>query len=199
MDERILHIVFDKSEADIICWMRSLPPGSVNSTVNHILSAESKGMLANIPYKFSFSSDVEKANCRFVIRTKAALNLVAKIPRGKMKQTLVKVIRKQIRKNSELAPPPILLRRDSIVKLLDSFEKKTELKEATYTGMPDKYRFLSESYRLACELLFSEILNCFDKQSERKVSTSAIINAAYSSQSGKEQTNLNFKEDNNHE
>ena len=60
MDERILHIVFDKSEADIICWMRSLPPGSVNSTVNKILSAENKGKLANIPYKFSFASDVEK-------------------------------------------------------------------------------------------------------------------------------------------
>lgn len=199
MDERILHIVFHKSEADIICWMRSLQPGSINSTVNKILSAESKGKLANIPYKFSFTSDVEKANCRFVIRTKAALNLVAKIPRGKIKQNLVKVIRKHIRKNSELAPPPVLLRGDSIVKLLNAFEKKTNSKEATYAGMPDKYRFLSESYRLACELLFSEILKCFDKQSERKVSISGIINAAYSSQSGKEQTILNFKEDNNHE
>ena len=156
-------------------------------------------MLANIPYKFSLTSDVEKANCRFVIRNKAALNLVAKIPRGKIKQTLVKVIRKHIRKNSELAPPSVLLRGDLIVKLMDSFEKKTKLKETTYAGMPDKYRLLSESYRLACELFFSEILKLFDKRSERKVSTSGIINAAYSSQSGKEQTNLNFKEDNNRE
>lgn len=199
MDERILHIVFHKSEADIICWMRSLPPGSINSTVNKILTAESKGMLANIPYKFSLTSDVEKANCRFVIRNKAALNLVAKIPRGKMKQTLVKVIRNHIRKNSELAPPSVLLRGDWIVRLLDSFEKKANSKEVTYAGMPDKYRFLSESYRLACELLFREILKCFDKRSERKVNISGIINAAYSSQSGKEQTNLNFKEDNNRE
>lgn len=200
MDERILHIVFHKSEADIICWMRSLPPGSINSTVNKILSAESKGTLAKIPYKFSFTSDVEKANCRFVIRTKAALNFVAKIPRGKIKQTLVKVIRKHIRKNSKLAPPPVLIQGDSIVKLLDSFERQTNSKEATYAGMPDKYRFLSERYRLACELLFNEMLKCFDKkQGERKVNIAGIINAAYSSQSDKEQTNLNFKEDNNHE
>lgn len=199
MDERILHIVFHKSEADIICWMRSLQPGSVNSTVNKILSAESKENLANIPYKFSFTNDVEKTNCRFVIRDKAALNFVTKIPRGKMKQNLVKVIRKHIRKNSELSPPPVLIRGDSIVRILDAFEKKTNPKEAAYTGMPDKYKFLSKSYRLACELLLGEILKCFDKQSEREVSVSGIINAAYSSQGGKEQTNLNFKEDNNHE
>ena len=65
--------------------------------------------------------------------------------------------------------------------------------------MPDKYSFLSKSYRLACELLFSEILKCFDKQSERKVPITGIINVAYSYQGGEEQTNLNFKEDKNYE
>ena len=199
MDERHLHIVFQKPEADIICWMRSLRPGTVNSTVNEILTAESKGGLASIPCRFSVTDDVPRANCRFVIRGKSALNFVAKIPRGKIKQTLVRVIRKHIRKNSELPPPPILLRGDSIVKLLESFEMKISAKEATYTGMPDKYRFLSENYRLACEILFSEILKCFDKQSERKVPITGIINAAYSYQGGEEQTNLNFKEDKTYE
>ncbi len=187
MDERVLHIIFQKSEADIICWMRSLQPGTVNSTVNEILTAESKGRLAIIPCKFSFTDAVKNANCRFVIRGKAALNFVAKIPRGKIKLTLVRVIRKHIRKNSELSPPPILLRGDSIIKLLDAFEKKTNAKEATYAGMPDKYSFFSKSYRLACELLFSEILKCCDKQSERKVPITVIINAAYSYQNGEEQ------------
>ena len=199
MDERILHIVFQKSEADIICWMRSLRSGTVNSTVNEILTAESKGTLAIIPCRFPTTDDVENANCRFVIRGKSALNFVAKIPRGKIKQTLVRVIRKHIRKSSELPPPPVLLRGDSIAKLLDTFEKKTNAKEATYAGMPDKYSFLSKSYRLACELLFSEILKCFDKQSERKVPITGIINVAYSYQGGEEQTNLNFKEDKNYE
>ncbi len=199
MDERILHIVFQKPEADIICWMRSLQPGTVNSTINEILTAESKGRLASIPCRFLTTDDVENANCRFVIRGKSALNFVAKIPRGKIKQTLVKVIRKHIQKNGELPPPPILLRGDSIIKLLEAFEKKIDAKEASYAGMPDKYSFLSKSYRLACELLFSEILKCFDKQSERKVPITGIINAAYSYQGGEEQTNLNFKEDKTYE
>ena len=117
MDERVLHIVFQKTEADIICWMRSLRPGTVNSTVNEILAAESKGKLASIPCRFLTTDDVENANCRFIIRSKAALNFVAKIPRGKIKQTLVRVIRKHIRKNSKLPPPPVLIRGDSIIKL----------------------------------------------------------------------------------
>ncbi len=187
MNERVVHIIFQESEADIICWMRSLQPGTVNITVNKILTAESKGKLAIIPCRFLTTDDVENANCRFVIRGKSALNFVAKIPRGKIKHTLVKVIRKHIRKNRELPPPPILLRGDSIVKLLESFEMKINAKEAAYAGMPDKYSFLSKSYRLACEQLFSEILKCFDKQSDRKVNLSGIINAAYSNQSGEEQ------------
>ncbi len=187
MDERVLHIIFQKSEADIICWIRSLKPGTVNSTVNEILAAESKGKLAIIPCRFLTTDDVENANCRFVIRGKAALNFVAKIPRGKIKQTLVRVIRKHIRKSSELPPPQILLRGDSIVKLLESFESKINAKEAAYAGMPDKYSFLSENYRLACEILFSEILRCFDKSDKRTVNISGIINAAYSYQNGEEQ------------
>ncbi len=187
MDERVVHIIFQESEADIICWMRSLQPGTVNITVNEILTAESKGGLASIPCRFLTTDDVENANCRFVIRGKPALNFVAKIPRGKIKQILVRVIRKHIRKNRELPPPPILLRGDSIIKLLDTFEKKTNAKEATYAGMPDKYSLLSKSYRQACEILFSEILKCFDKQSERKVPITGIINAAYSYQNGEEQ------------
>ncbi len=199
MDERILHIVFQKPEADIICWMRSLRPGTVNSTVNEILSAESKGRRAIIPCRFLTTDDVENANCRFVIRGKSALNFVAKIPRGKIKQTLVRVIRKHIRKNSELPPPPILLRGDLIVNLLYAFEKDTNAKEETYAGMPDKYSFLSKSYRQACEVLFCEILKGFDKSSKGTINLSDIINTAYSNQCGKEQTNLNFKEDKTYE
>ncbi len=199
MDERVVHIILQESEADIICWMRSLRPGTVNSTVNKILTAESKGRLASIPCRFLTTDDVENANCRFVVRGKSALNFVAKIPRGKIKHTLVKVIRKHIRKNREMPPTPILLQGDSIVRLLDTFEKKISAKEATYAGMPDKYSFLSKSYRQACEILFSKILKCFDKQSERKVPITGIINAAYGNQSSEEQPNLNFKEDKTYE
>ncbi len=199
MNERVVHIIFQESESDIICWMRSLQPGTVNITVNEILTAESKGGLAIIPCRFLTTDDVENANCRFVIRGKSALNFVAKIPRGKIKQTLVRGIRKHIRKNSELPPPPILLRGDLIVNLLYAFEKDTNAKEETYAGMPDKYSFLSKSYRQACEILFSELLKCFDKQNERKVHITGIVNTAHSNQSGEEQPNLNFKEDKTYE
>ena len=213
MNERILHIVFQKSESDIICWMRSLKPGTVNSTVNEILSAESKGKLAVIPYRFSSANDEEKANCRFIIRAGPALDFVAKIPRGKIKQTLVRVIRKHIRKSSELPPPPVLIRGDYVVKLLGLFEKKVAEKEATYAGIPDKYSFLTESYCKAYETVLCEILYSFDMQSNRqaleylcRINITDIINAAYSRQNGtdglqdgEEQTKSNNKENKNHE
>ncbi len=193
--------------------MRSLRPGTVNSTVNEILSAESKGKLAVLPCRFSSANDVEKANCRFVIRTGPALDFVAKIPRGKLKQTLVRVIRKHIRKSSELPPPPILIRGDYVVKLLGLFEKKIAEKEATYAGTPDKYSFLTESYCKAYETVLCEILYSFDMQSNRqaleylcRINITDIINAAYSRQNGtdglqdgNEPTKSNNKENKNHE
>ena len=44
MNEKILFIKLDpETESGIIRWMKSLPPRTVNKTVNEIIVAESKG------------------------------------------------------------------------------------------------------------------------------------------------------------
>ena len=53
MEERILFIKLEpKTEADVICWMNSLPSRTVNKTVNQIVIAESQNKIARIPNKF---------------------------------------------------------------------------------------------------------------------------------------------------
>ena len=60
MNERILFIKLDpKTDGDIIRWMKSLPPRTVNKTVNEIVVAESKGKTARIPSKISSTNEVE--------------------------------------------------------------------------------------------------------------------------------------------
>ena len=54
MNERILFIKLEpKTESDVICWMKSLPPRTVNKTVNEIVVAESRDQTARIPSKIS--------------------------------------------------------------------------------------------------------------------------------------------------
>ena len=105
--EKILHIELGAAHGDVIAWMRSLPERTINQTVNEILSSESRGKIRRIPHQFSSTKSPESLSCRLVIRDKAALDFVAKIPKGEIKDTLVKVIRKHIRKNQELLPEPV--------------------------------------------------------------------------------------------
>lgn len=73
MDERILFVKLDpETDGDIIRWMKSLPPRTVNKTVNEIIVAESRDQTTRIPYKISYTKEVETLRCRLIFRSKAA-------------------------------------------------------------------------------------------------------------------------------
>lgn len=73
MDERILFVKLDpETDGDIIRWMKSLPPRTVNKTVNEIIVAESRDQTTRIPYKISYTKEVEPLRCRLIFRSKAA-------------------------------------------------------------------------------------------------------------------------------
>lgn len=156
--ERVIHIELGASAADVICWMQSLPPRTVNSSVNEILSAESNGKIARIPYEFSYTSEAEPLSCRLVIRDGAALDFAAKIPKGQLKSTIVKIVRKHIRKNREMPPNPIGIRSDLLLEVLKNFMTKMKEKESEYAGVPNKYRKLCEANDMAYRMLLNEIL-----------------------------------------
>lgn len=166
--ERILHIELGAAHGDVIAWMRSLPERTINQTVNEILSSESRGKIRQIPHQFSSTKEQEPLSCRLVIRDTAALNFVAKIPKGEIKSTLVKIIRKHIRKNKELPPAPISIHGGILIDVLRNFVTKMEAKEAEYAGVPNKYSKLCEANDRAYHALHDEILACYKSVDENQ-------------------------------
>ena len=189
--EKIIHLELGAAHSDIVAWMRSLPKRTLNKTVNEILSAESCGKIARIPWEFSSAKEEQPLSCRLVIRDRDALKLAAKIPRGEIKPTIVKILRKHIRKNREMPPKPIGIRRDLLLDILRGFRTKIEEKETEYAGVPNKYSKLCACYEKAHDTLFQAILDCAKSEDEnqcdlqmRQIDYSAIVDAAFDEKFG---------------
>lgn len=166
-DRQTVHIEFDKSAADIICWMQALPPRAVNRTVNEILSAESRGKTARVLYRFSYTTEVEPIGCQFIIRDKDALEFLAKIPMRKRKQTIINTIRKHIQINQKMPQKPFAID-EKVYEILEEFIPKMEQKEMEYAGTPDKYRKLCDCYTLAKQAIYREIHNRYQFVDENR-------------------------------
>ena len=166
--EKILHIELGAEHGDVIAWMRSLPERTINQTMNEILSSESRGKIRRIPHQFSSTNEQAPLSCRLVIRDTAALDFVAKIPKGEIKNTLVKVIRKHIRKNQELPPEPVGIHGELFLTKLGKFIEKAKAKESEYTGVPNKYSKLCEANEKAYCALLDEILSCYKSVDENQ-------------------------------
>lgn len=184
--EKVIHLELGAAHGDVVAWMRSLPNRTLNKTVNEILSAESLGKIARIPHEFSSAKEEQPLSCRLVIRDRAALDFVAKIPKGEIKTTIVKILRKHMRKNRETPPEPIGIRRDLLLDVLSGFKTKMAEKEAKYAGIPNKYSKLCECYDKAHNALFQAILNCANARDEnlcdlqmRQIDYAAIVEAAF--------------------
>ena len=184
--EKIIHFELGAAHGDIVAWMRSLPNRTLNKTVNEILSAESLGKIAHIPHEFSSAKEEQKLSCRLVIRDGAALDFVAKIPKGEIKTTIVKIIRKHIRKNRKMPKKPIGICRDLLLDVLQGFRTKIDAKEAEYAGIPNKYSKLCECYDKAHNALFQAILNCANARDEnqcdlmmRQIDYTGIVDSAF--------------------
>ena len=189
--EKVIHLELGAAHSDIVAWMRSLPKRTLNKTVNEILSAESRGKIARIPWEFSSAKNEQPLSCRFVIRDGDALKLAAKIPRGEIKPTIVKILRKHIRKNREMPPKPIGIRRDLLLDVLRGFRTKIEEKETEYAGVPNKYSKLCACYEKAHDTLFQAILDCANSEDEnqcdlqmRQIDYTAIVDAAFDEEFG---------------
>ena len=165
---KTIHLVLSSDDADIIAWKNMLPTRTFNKFANEILIAESKGKIADIPYKFSSIKEITPIHCRIVIENEVALGYLAKIPKGQVTLSIKKIIRKHIRKNRTKT-----LRLDLVIKLLSDFKMKIESKELEYAGVRDKYRKLCDCYDGALKNLFIEILDC-SKVADQNICTSKL-------------------------
>ena len=162
MEERILFIKLDpKTEADVICWMNSLPSRTVNKTVNQIVIAESRSKIARIPNQFSYTNQVEPLRCRLIFRSKAALSFLTKIPKGEYKATLVKIIRRHIEKSKRLLPASFLIHRRYLSMATDRFVAIIKDKKLLTKGVPNRYDKLTEFYELAFADFSNAVFDCY--------------------------------------
>ena len=206
--ERINHIELGVEAADLIGWMRSLPSRTVNQTVNEILSSESRGKIRQIPHQYSSAKEDKHQSCRLVIRERAALDLVAKIPKGEIKNALVKIIRKHIRKNCEMPPAPIGIHSELLLNKLAEFITKAKDKEAEYAGVPNKYSKLCDAYDRAYHALQDENLACYSSGDEtegdgklRRLDCDRLLQTAFDEVFGtvpKSAAGATFSADENH-
>lgn len=205
MNERILFIKLDpETEDDIIRWMKSLPPRTVNKTVNEIIVAESLGQTARIPYKISYTKEVEPLRCRLIFRSKAALNFLSKIPKGEYKSTLVKIIRRHIEKNKGLPPAPFEVNIKYFSMAIDRFIKAIKNKRWESKGVPHKFDKLNSFYEHAFKDFSNAVLNCY-KSADRShgdynlyhLNTEDIVNKAFASVFGEITVTVNKSVDEN--
>lgn len=153
--QKILFIKLDpKTEVDVICWMNSLPPRTINKTVNEIVIAETSGQIARVPYEFSYTNEVEPLRCRLIFRNSSALDFLAKIPKGEYKTTLVKIIRRHIQHNKELQPDLFTINRDYLYIVAKNFIKELEKKKLDSKGVPDRTNKLIKFYTKAFNVFF---------------------------------------------
>ncbi|MBO5105713.1 MAG: hypothetical protein J6C29_02330 [Clostridia bacterium] len=163
MEERILFIKLDpKTEADIICWMNSLPHRTVNKTVNEIVVAESRGLIARIPNEFSFTNQVEPLRCRLIFRSRVALNLLTKIPKGEYKSTLVAIIRRHIEKSKGMPPTAYKIHKRYLCTVTNQFVNMINAKKQETKGVPNRYDRLSKFFELAFTNFSNAVLECYE-------------------------------------
>ena len=154
--ERILFIKLDpKTEADVISWMNSLPPRTINKTVNEIVIAETNGQIARVPYKFSYTNEVEPLRCRLIFRSSSAMGFLAKIPKGEYKTTLVKIIRRHIQRNKELQLDLFTINIDYLYIVAKNFIQELEKKKLDSKGVPDRTNKLIKFYTKSFNVFFN--------------------------------------------
>lgn len=189
MNERILFMKFDpETEDDVIRWMKSLPPRTVNKTVNEIVVAESRDQTARIPSKISYTNELEPLRCRIIFRSKAALNFLSKIPKGEYKSTLVKIIRRHIQVNKTLPPPPFEINIKYFSLAIDHFVKAIKNKRFESKGIPHRFDKLNAFCELAFKDFSNAVLECY-KSVDRNhgdynlyhLNTEDIVNKAFAS------------------
>ena len=205
MNERILFIKLDpETEDDIIRWMKSLPPRTVNKTVNEIVVAESRGQTARIPYKISYTKEVEPLRCRLIFRSKSALNFLSKNPKGEYKSTLVEIIRRHIEKNKVMPPAPFEIHTKYFSMAIDRFIKAIKNKRWESKGVPHRFDKLNSFYELAFKDFSNAVFNCYKSVVRSHgdynlyhLNTEDIVNKAFASVFGEITVTANKSVDEN--
>lgn len=94
-----LHIVFGKKDADIVCWIKGLPPQMFSHYARRILLAEKNRRLAVVPIPEKNELIFEKIDTKLLLSEKELTQYVHSFPQGKMSAEVKRILRKHIEWN----------------------------------------------------------------------------------------------------
>ena len=155
------HIVLKNQDADIYCFLNTIPKGERKEVVSQILASALRGRVLAIPMNFVINSFDGERHVKIDIHD----NLVAKceerlgFTKGKFSACLKNEIRRCINKN--LVIPKIIRTPKSKVreKLNDTLEFINE-KEKSLAEHPDKNKIMLKIYLRSLDTLAQNFRNC---------------------------------------
>ena len=156
-----IHLILKAEDADLRGWKASLLHRTLNKTVNEILLAESKGEIAAIPFEFSSIENSKPLSCVIRVTDEKVVRFVSTLPKGKVMESVKKIIRKHIRKNKEMPQNEIGIPAELLATKIEVI-KEVLIKNANfYAGEHDKNRRLKAVYSNAVDTIFNNILDCY--------------------------------------
>ena len=176
--KKIIHFVLSKEDEDIIRWKEALPKYTFNKYVNWILTAESRGKWAIVPYSLSSASVPNEVNGRLTVTNPDALAMIKKMKKMHITEQIKTIVRAHIRYNSEHVGNAKSVIKSYLQSANDSFKSEMAEKEKEYFGVPFKYQKLCDSYELATIAYLEESVRCLESESD-KIANSKLLHLDY--------------------
>lgn len=171
---KIIHFVLSKEDEDIIRWKEALPKYTFNKYVNAILTAESHGNVATVPWDISSANIPDEVNGRLTVTNPDALALIKKMKKMHVTEQIKSIIRAHIQYNSEHVGKAESVIKSYLQSANDSFKSKMAEKEKEYIGVPFKHKKLCDSYELATIAYLEETIRCLESESN-KIANSKLL------------------------
>ena len=160
------HIVLKKQDADIYCFLNTIPKGERKEIVSRILSSALRGRVLTLPMDFVIKSIEGERHVKIDIPDKLMAKCEERLgfTRGKFSVCLKKEIRRCINKN--LAIPKIVRIPKSKVreKIKDTLDFISE-KEISLAGHPEKNKIMIKTILKSLNALAQDLRN-YEKQGE---------------------------------
>lgn len=160
-DYNIITLRLGESDGDIICWINSLPPYTFRKYINAIIISESQQTIEQVPCDYNCIEDIEKTSYTIRIKDQRAINFIERIPKGKINSTILRVIRKHLRKSMKMREELVGINKKIYNIVNNGFMREMELKKREYRFARNKQEKLKKAYYLGKQEFMDAVFRCY--------------------------------------
>ena len=160
-DYNIITLRLGESDGDIICWINSLPPYTFRKYINAIIISESQQIIQRVPCDYDCIDDIEKTSYTIRIKDQRAINFIERIPKGKINSTILRVIRKHLRKNMKMREELVGINKKLYNIVNEGFMREMELKKREYRFAQNKQQKFSKAYEIGQQEFMDAVFRCY--------------------------------------